>query len=56
MGTAEIGHYYSFIKGKTEKWYEFNDTYVKEFDKADIAGEAFGGEERAFTSFYSSNF
>ena len=30
-GTAEMGHYYSFIKTETNKWYEFNDSAVKSF-------------------------
>lgn len=27
-GYADAGHYYSFIKDK-DKWYEFNDEYIK---------------------------
>ena len=49
MGTADSGHYYSFIKDRqadTDQWYEFNDTLVSTFDPEDMAGEAFGGEER----------
>lgn len=30
-GTAEVGHYYSFIKTEANKWYEFNDSTVKSF-------------------------
>ena len=30
-GTAEVGHYYSFIKTEPGKWYEFNDSAVKVF-------------------------
>jgi ubiquitin C-terminal hydrolase len=30
-GTAESGHYYSFIKDEDNKWFEFNDTIVKPF-------------------------
>jgi len=48
-GTADSGHYYSFIKDyKTEdgeRWYEFNDHIVRDFDIADLANECFGGEE-----------
>lgn len=50
-GYAEGGHYYSFIKDREDtesgdKWYEFNDEMVKEFDKADIESECFGGDEK----------
>ena len=61
-GTADSGHYYSYIKeqetfrlepdGK-EKWYEFNDSYVSDFDASEIPGETFGGEE---TQYQSGNF
>jgi ubiquitin C-terminal hydrolase len=30
-GTAEVGHYYSFIKTEPNKWFEFNDSTVKSF-------------------------
>jgi ubiquitin carboxyl-terminal hydrolase 34 len=57
-GTADGGHYYSFIKerngstatsinpfgGSTEKWLFFNDAEVKPFDPTQIAAECFGGE------------
>lgn len=46
MGTADSGHYYSFIKesetferddsASPEMWMEFNDSFVSEFDPADI--------------------
>jgi len=55
-GTADSGHYYSFIKdrhtpeGQQEKWYEFNDHIVREFDPADIPAECFGGEDQSFSS------
>lgn len=48
-GTADSGHYYSFIreanKENGEKWYEFNDNIVSDFDIADLGAECFGGEE-----------
>ena len=48
-GTADSGHYYSFIKDKDNpdygKWYEMNDSIVREFDVQDIPAECFGGEE-----------
>ncbi len=50
-GTADGGHYYSFIRdrlNKTEmgqdKWYLFNDAEVKPFDPCQLAAECFGGE------------
>jgi ubiquitin C-terminal hydrolase len=55
MGTAEAGHYYSYIKEQekfrlqednTEKWYEFNDAIVREFDPSEIPAETFGGEDQ----------
>ena len=51
-GTADSGHYYSYIKeqetferDQPEKWYEFNDTLVRDFDKSEIPSECFGGVE-----------
>ncbi|CAG2161635.1 unnamed protein product [Oppiella nova] len=50
-GTADGGHYYSFVReresvspGAQDKWYLFNDAEVKPFDKTQIATECFGGE------------
>ena len=49
-GTADGGHYYSFIKDRTHssedqnRWYMFNDAEVKPFDSAQLASECFGGE------------
>ncbi|XP_058880437.1 ubiquitin carboxyl-terminal hydrolase 34 isoform X1 [Acipenser ruthenus] len=50
-GTADGGHYYSFIRDivnphayKNNKWYLFNDAEVKTFDSAQLASECFGGE------------
>jgi len=50
VGTAERGHYYSFIdvggiRGESPRWLRFDDTRVVKFDPADIPREAFGGEE-----------
>jgi ubiquitin C-terminal hydrolase len=44
-GSADAGHYYSFIKerGSQNRWLEFNDTHVREFKEADLAKECFGG-------------
>ena len=44
-GTADGGHYYSFIKDRnTEKWYEFNDTSVRDYDSENLPEDAFGGK------------
>lgn len=44
IGSADSGHYYSFIQDRvTSKWYEFNDTVVRDFDIEDLPDEAFGG-------------
>ena len=50
-GTADGGHYYSFIRDRInqskngqDKWYLFNDAEVKPFDPSQIAAECFGGE------------
>ena len=47
-GTADQGHYYTFIQGRDKKdqgWLEFNDTLVSEFDPSQIPDEAYGGED-----------
>lgn len=40
-GTADSGHYYSFIQesktNATEKWLEFNDSYVWEYEKSRLS-------------------
>ncbi|EAR84417.2 ubiquitin carboxy-terminal hydrolase (macronuclear) [Tetrahymena thermophila SB210] len=46
-GTSESGHYYSFIKNKEDsKWYEFNDSYVREFNVENIKDECYGGKSQ----------
>jgi len=45
-GSAEMGHYYSFIKERvdgTEQWFRFDDTNVSQFDPNNLAVECFGG-------------
>jgi len=54
LGTAEFGHYYSFINtnrrdpGKPDhngkdRWLEFNDSTIRDFDLKNLEGECFGG-------------
>jgi ubiquitin carboxyl-terminal hydrolase 34 len=47
-GTADGGHYYSFIRDRLppnkDKWYLFNDAEVKQFDPNQLPAECFGGE------------
>lgn len=48
-GTADSGHYYSFIREHKdqgdERWYEFNDHTVSDFDINELENECFGGED-----------
>lgn len=43
-GSADFGHYFSYIKETDSKWIEFNDERVREFDPHDIESDCFGGE------------
>ena len=43
IGTADYGHYFSYIQGESGQWLEYNDDNVMEFDVADLEEEAFGG-------------
>lgn len=43
IGTAEFGHYYSYIKIKDGKWLEFNDSNIRDFDPKNMENECFGG-------------
>mmetsp|Transcript_12467 Transcript_12467/g.20271 ORF Transcript_12467/g.20271 Transcript_12467/m.20271 type:complete len:3278 (-) Transcript_12467:248-10081(-) len=52
-GTADSGHYYSFIQERESpgvplencRWYQFNDTLVETFDEKDIGRCCYGGVE-----------
>ncbi|GMF57601.1 unnamed protein product [Phytophthora fragariaefolia] len=48
-GTSDTGHYYSFIKDRhgteNQRWLEFNDEVVREFDAYTLGEECYGGEE-----------
>ena len=55
-GTAETGHYYSYIRDALQHWYEFNDIWIKEFNPEDMPDECFGGEEKfSWSSTFSSS-
>jgi hypothetical protein len=43
-GTADFGHYFSYIKESENQWIEFNDERVREYDPRDIESDCFGGE------------
>ena len=54
-GTAEGGHYYSFIKdrsGQSRGWFEFNDNKVTPFEVKNLKTECFGAEGSASQSVY----
>eukprot|EP01103_Thecamoeba_quadrilineata_P011019 TRINITY_DN2539_c0_g1_i2.p1 TRINITY_DN2539_c0_g1~~TRINITY_DN2539_c0_g1_i2.p1 ORF type:complete len:2405 (-),score=378.30 TRINITY_DN2539_c0_g1_i2:956-7465(-) len=45
-GTADSGHYYSFIKDRPSgSWYHFNDQVVEPFDPRDLQRNCFGGSD-----------
>ena len=44
-GVSDFGHYYDLIKTPDNKWYKFNDEYVREFKEEDIPNEAFGNKD-----------
>jgi len=51
-GSANSGHYYSYIKERKEFasegcWLEFNDTNVTVFDSNKLASECFGTQKRS---------
>ncbi|KAL4488468.1 hypothetical protein ABPG72_013036 [Tetrahymena utriculariae] len=41
-GTANYGHYFSYIKIADNKWLEFNDSTISEYNPKDIANDCFG--------------
>jgi ubiquitin carboxyl-terminal hydrolase 9/24 len=63
VGTSDSGHYYSFIKEKNDdktkkndKWLEFNDISIRDFNILDLENEAFGGEDRNMQDYYGKGF
>eukprot|EP00172_Hildenbrandia_rubra_P004125 Plantae.Rhodophyta-Hildenbrandia_rubra.ctg7746.p1 GENE.Plantae.Rhodophyta-Hildenbrandia_rubra.ctg7746~~Plantae.Rhodophyta-Hildenbrandia_rubra.ctg7746.p1 ORF type:complete len:1836 (-),score=189.07 Plantae.Rhodophyta-Hildenbrandia_rubra.ctg7746:9371-14368(-) len=51
IGTADSGHYYSFIqersskKGDQPEWFQFNDIHTEPFDPKNIPSTCYGGYE-----------
>ena len=45
-GNLGGGHYYSYIHVEGDKWLEFNDTIIREFESNNIASECFGGADK----------
>jgi Ubiquitin carboxyl-terminal hydrolase len=45
-GSANSGHYYSYIKERESEghWFEFNDTLVKDFNIKQLADKCFGNK------------
>lgn len=48
-GDGDRGHYYSIIKDDRNKWFEFNDTNVREYDPKNISNDAFGSDNQSKT-------
>ena len=48
-GTAEGGHFVSIIK-EENKWYEFDDKIIRDFNINNLDEECFGGEEKYKTA------
>jgi hypothetical protein len=48
-GSAESGHYYSFIRDRqNDAWFEFNDTQISAFNLVNLKAECFGGGESSY--------
>ena len=55
-GTADFGHYFSYINVKDDTWLEFNDAVIKDFDPKNIESQCFGmGEKFFLLKFYFLN-
>lgn len=74
VGTADAGHYYSLINTdrfqksneheeewlctSKDKWMEFNDSHVRDYNFEDLKGDAFGGSsgnDDLFGGYFKSN-
>ncbi|CAD8081645.1 unnamed protein product [Paramecium sonneborni] len=45
-GSADSGHYYSFIKSQENKWFQFDDRLVSPFKFENLKQECFGGNNQ----------
>lgn len=59
-GTAESGHYYSYIKDRfhptdTPPWLEFNDSEVSQFNPESIPSTCYGGSDQTSSNGYVMN-
>eukprot|EP01029_Cantina_marsupialis_P003402 TRINITY_DN132330_c1_g2_i1.p1 TRINITY_DN132330_c1_g2~~TRINITY_DN132330_c1_g2_i1.p1 ORF type:complete len:2929 (-),score=891.17 TRINITY_DN132330_c1_g2_i1:193-8979(-) len=62
FGSAQMGHYYSFIKNREDtnemdNWNEYNDKLVSRFDFETLAEKCFGGETKSayYSHYYSQD-
>jgi ubiquitin C-terminal hydrolase len=53
-GSADSGHYYSFINSHDNMWFEFNDKSVTPFKFDNLKQECFGGNNNYSTDHYSN--
>lgn len=44
-GSADSGHYYSFVEDNDKGWFEFNDIRVTPFDVNNLPDETFGSKD-----------
>ncbi|CAD8188515.1 unnamed protein product [Paramecium pentaurelia] len=44
-GSAEGGHYFSYIKDHKDEWFEFNDKLITHFDVQNLREKCFGGNQ-----------
>jgi ubiquitin C-terminal hydrolase len=56
IGSTEAGHYFSYIYDRERndakdelRWFEFNDSAIRDFNPREIPNECFGGEEQKQT-------
>lgn len=53
-GTADSGHYYSFVRNRDARWLEFNDTSVSEISEEVFFERCYGGKEIVKRKNYSN--